>query len=450
MIFKNNSIQILWRVSLIMINCFVLAFLFYNSQNYVIISHLFLLVIIQSWLLNQFLNKTFKNINLLLESYSNNDSMNLSHKKTESTLNKKIYDRLEEINNKVRQAEKELLKQLEYIHVVTKNIPGGLITILDDGKIDLYSKSVLDLVKKNKISSLNDFKDYAELFQTLSQLLPGEKKIIRLDQGNEFKILSFACSEIKTDQLKTRIITFENIKSELDEQEIQAWQKLIRVLTHEMMNSFSPIISANETLGMLLKSIEFASDKVINTDDLVKIEKLEKGIEIINERSKGITNFIEKYRQLTKLPKPVCQQVLVNKLLEETVILHEELLRKKKIKCVTEVYPENISLNVDHQLVIQVLINLFKNSVEALENTENPQINLKAKRDSENRIIITVSDNGCGIEKVDLNEIFIPFFTTKKDGSGIGLSLSKQIMHLHKGEINVSQKESETEFILIF
>jgi signal transduction histidine kinase len=201
---------------------------------------------------------------------------------------------------------------------------------------------------------------------------------------------------------------------------------------------------------MLLRSIEFSNDKVINSDDLVKIGKLEKGIEIINDRSKGITGFIEKYRQLTKLPKPVCQQVSVKKLIEETVLMHEELLTRNKIKCITEVYPSDLNIIVDEQLIMQVLINLFKNSVEALEEVERPQINLSAKLNNENKVIVTICDNGCGIENDDLNDIFIPFFTTKKLGSGIGLSLSKQIMNLHKGELNVKQNESKTEFIVIF
>ncbi|MCK5170173.1 MAG: hypothetical protein KAQ75_09855, partial [Bacteroidales bacterium] len=293
MISKNNFLQIILRVTLIMINSFVLAFLYYNSQNYVIIAHLFLLIILQSWLLSRYLNKTNRNIQNFLESYKNDDPVKLSSKKLKNIYNKKIYDQLEEINRKVRKAEKELTKQLSYINAVTKNIPGGLITILDNGKVDLYSKSILNLLNKRTVNSLNDFTECPDLLKTLKQIRPGEKKIVRINTDKELKILSFSCSEIKSEDSKTRIIAFENIKAELDEQEVQSWQKLIRVLTHEMMNSFSPLISANETLGMLLNSIEFKNDKVIGDDDLIKIKKLEKGIVIINERSKGITNFIE-------------------------------------------------------------------------------------------------------------------------------------------------------------
>lgn len=450
MLSKYNLIQILLRVTLIVINSLALAFLYFNSQNYVIITNLFLLIILQSWLLSRYLNKTNKNIQYFLESYNNENPVQLSSKKFKSVYNKNIYDQLEEINKKVRNAEKELAKQLSYIKAVTKNIPGGLITIFENGKVDFYSKSVLNLINKRSINSINDFTEYPDLFQTLNLIKPGERKIVKINIDNELKILSFSCSEIKSDDTRTRIITFENIKSELDENEIQSWQKLIRVLTHEMMNSFSPIISANESLGMLINSVELEGGKVISDKELIKIKKLEQGIGIINDRSKGIINFVEKYRQLTKLPKLVCRKTLVSKLFENTIVLHAELLNQKNINCRTEITPNELSVFADQQLVMQALINLFKNAIEALDDIEKPQIILKANLNNDNKTVISVIDNGCGILKENFNEIFIPFFTTKEEGSGIGLSLSKQIMHLHKGEIQIKQKKDETEFLLIF
>ncbi len=450
MISKHYLIQIFLRVSLIMINCFVLAFVYYNSQKYVIITHLFLLVFLQSWLLGRYFNKTNKNIQYFLESLVNNDPVQLSSKKNGNKYHKKIYDQLEKLNSNVRTAEKELNKQLAYIQAVTTNIPGGLITVLDNGEVDFYSKSFMHIVDKRSVSSLNDFKDYPELYKVIKHLQPGDKRILKINAHNGLKVLSFSCAEIKSNNLKTRIITFEDIKVELDEKEIQSWQKLIRVLTHEMMNSFSPLMSTNETLGVLLKDAEFTKGKVIGVRELEKIKKIERGIDIINERSKGISHFIDNYRRLTKLPKPVCRQVSVYKLFEETVTLHKDLLRAKNISCNTEVEPKSLNIYADEQLIMQVLINLFKNAVEALGEAENPQINLKARLTNDNRSVITITDNGCGIEKEDIDEIFVPFFTTKKEGTGIGLSLSKQIIQKHKGDIYVNTKNWETEFVLIF
>jgi len=443
----NNFVQILVRVLLILANCFLVAFLFYNSQSYVIIAHLFLLVFFQSWFLSRYLNKTNKDIFKLLEAYKNNDSVNLHSK---NKVQNKIYNQLETLNKKLRLAEEELTKQLVYINAVAQNVPGGLITIFENEKIDLYSHSILEILNKKSIQSLDDFKEFPDLYKSIQAIKAGEKIVERINSDSGVKVWSLSCSVIKSESQKIKIISFDNIKSELDEQEIQSWQKLIRVLTHEMMNSFSPLISANETLKMLFSSMEFKVNKVINAKEIVKIEKIKKGIDLINNRSNGITGFIEKYRKISKLPKPNFQKYYISKLFEELAQLYETILNQNKIKFISEIYPDNLQIFADKEQVMQVLINLIKNSVEALENTADKQIILTAKLNTNNKVVISISDNGYGINNEDLPEIFIPFFTTKKNGSGIGLSLSKQIMNLHKGEIQFVQKEKQTEFTLTF
>jgi len=444
---NNNYVQIFIRVLLILANCFLVAFLFYTNQNYIINTHLFLLVILQAWLLSRYLDKTNKDIYLLLEAYKNNDTIYLH---SNNKVQNKIYNDLNNLNKKLRLAEEELTKQLIYINTVTKNVPGGLITIFETERIDLYSDSMLEILNKKSIQSVNDFKEYPELYQSIQAINPGEKKVVRINSDYGIMVWALSCSLIKSENQKIKIISFDNIKSELDEQEIQSWQKLIRVLTHEMMNSFSPLISANETLKMLFSSIDFKENKVINTNEIVKIEKIKRGIDLINDRSKGITGFVEKYRQLTKLPKPNFQKHIVVDLFEELIQLHEVILNKKGIRINSEIFPDKLQLVADKEQVMQVLINLIRNSIEALENTADKQIILTAKLNTNNRVVIRISDNGSGIKNEDLPEIFIPFFTTKKNGSGIGLSLSKQIMNLHKGEIQLVQKEKQTEFTLTF
>jgi len=287
---NNNYVQIFIRVLLILANCFLVAFLFYTNQNYIINTHLFLLVILQAWLLSRYLDKTNKDIYLLLEAYKNNDTIYLH---SNNKVQNKIYNDLNNLNKKLRLAEEELTKQLIYINTVTKNVPGGLITIFETERIDLYSDSMLEILNKKSIQSVNDFKEYPELYQSIQAINPGEKKVVRINSDYGIMVWALSCSLIKSENQKIKIISFDNIKSELDEQEIQSWQKLIRVLTHEMMNSFSPLISANETLKMLFSSIDFKENKVINTNEIVKIEKIKRGIDLINDRSKGITGFVE-------------------------------------------------------------------------------------------------------------------------------------------------------------
>lgn len=449
MISKHGFLKIVVRVTLIMLNCMLLGFLYFKSENYVIMVHLFLLVILQTWLLSRFLNRINRRVYDLLESYNNDDPAVVSKFNQKDNYTKEIYSKLDSLNRKIRNTEVRLAKQLSYTKAVTDNIPGGLLT-MKDNKIELFSKSVTDLLGKNSLKSINDFSDYPELKNVIEIIKPGEKQVVRIIIKKNIEVLSFSCSEIRTKEGKTKIISFENIKPELDEQEITSYQKLIRVLTHEMMNTISPLISANETLKTLLSNLDFAQGKEITEKDLKIIEKFEKGIQLINDRTKGISFFIEKYRKLTKLPKPNMNGIKVSLLFDELIEFYRSEIEKHGISVNTEINPENLQIQIDSNLIMQVLINLFKNSIEAFESTKKPQIVLKSFLNNDSHTVISISDNGCGISDGDSNEIFIPFFSTKKEGSGIGLSLSKQIMHLHKGDIVLSRKETETEFRLIF
>lgn len=449
MISRYSLIKIIVRVSLILCNCFLLGFLYYNSENYVIIAHLFLLVFIQTWFLGIFLNRTNKRVYELLESYSNNDPVNISKIEKKDSYSRKIFKRLEDLNKKVRNAEIDLTKQLVFNKAITQNIPGGLI-VLSSKKIELYSKFILSLLNKKSIQSTQDFSDLPELKTTIENIKAGERQVVKILVDNNIMVLSLSCSEMKIGNSTSKIISFENIKPELDANEILSYQKLIRVLNHEIMNTISPLVSANETLKSLIQHLDISEGKEITESDLKKIQKLEKGIQLINDRTKGLSYFIEKYRKLTRLPKPRFKNVLVKELFQELIALNESIINKQGIQYISEIKPEDLQLKIDKDLIMQVLINLFKNSIEALEHANNGQIVISASVNNDNRTVLSIKDNGCGVSEENINEIFIPFFTTKKEGSGIGLSLSKQIMHLHKGEISLKKRDFETEFELVF
>jgi len=450
MISTTIFIQLLIRVFLIMLNCFAIAFLYFTGDHFFILAHLILLTLVQSWLLARYLNKTNRNIDHLLENYINDDTVSIASGKKKDKVSEKIYSQLEQLSQKTRQAEKELSRHLAFIQGVTRNIPGGLFTVNNEGKIDICSKGVAKLTGKKSLFSINDFKEKPEIIQLIQQIKPGERKVLKADTCGELKVLAFSCTEIRDRQHNTRIITFEDIQPELTALEVETWQKFMRVLTHEIMNSFSPLISANESLSTIFNSIDFSEGKVINQNDIMKIRKLEKGISIIRNRSKGIHHFIEKYRQLRKLPKPVCSEISVAKLFEEVILLYQEQFNQKNITCLTEVKPGNLTIFADKEQIMQVLINLIKNSIEATDETYESKIFLNACMNDNQRIIVSIKDNGMGIEQDQKNEIFTPFFSTKKEGSGIGLSLARQIMHQHKGEIHLNQEVSNTEMVLTF
>jgi len=231
------------------------------------------------------------------------------------------------------------------------------------------------------------------------------------------------------------IFTLHDIRSQMEEQEINAWKKLIRVITHEIMNSITPITTLTLAIRKKLTGTKRGKGKTeIRNDD---IDVALSSTEIIEERSKGLIHFIDNYRKITKLPPLQLTGCDIPELFERIRMLFHQELQKNNIELMTEVH-QTKSFKGDPQLVEQVLINLVKNSIEAFEAQPHPRIILKSLYDKDQRTVIAVMDNGAGIPQENMEEIFVPFFTTKEQGSGIGLNVCRQIMQLHKGEIFVN------------
>ncbi|MDD3049985.1 MAG: ATP-binding protein, partial [Candidatus Cloacimonetes bacterium] len=247
---------------------------------------------------------------------------------------------------------------------------------------------------------------------------------------------------------RVTLISLQNIQSELEEQEMLAWQKLISVLTHEIMNSITPIASLSETLNEILKQVtEEIEGNEVSTETL---DDIRNSIMTINRRSSGLIKFVESYRSLTKIPRPVIKIVTVNNIFKNICNLMGAEIRKQNIALELTIKPSGLEVAVDEQLIEQVLINLIKNAIHALEGKENKTIILSAYADNYSHPFISVADNGEGIIPEALDKIFIPFFTTRKEGNGIGLSLSREIMRAHGGTITVSSEPGKTIFTLRF
>jgi signal transduction histidine kinase len=239
-----------------------------------------------------------------------------------------------------------------------------------------------------------------------------------------------------------------NIQSELEEKEMEAWQNLVRVLTHEIMNSVTPISS-------LAGVVEEELQKKLETNHLSmqrdEAEDMHLSVQTISKRSEGLIKFVKEFRSLTHIPKPKVLQVAVKPLLDELAMLHKKELADNNIAISVLVEPETMMVMADKTLIEQVLINLIKNAIQAFGEKTDKKISLYAHLNETGNVLISVKDNGTGIEPEALEKIFIPFFSTKKTGSGIGLSLSRQIMRQHEGNISVKSEMGEgTEFVLRF
>lgn len=340
------------------------------------------------------------------------------------------------INEKFQgiRAEKEANHQL--LQTIIEHVDVGLLCALDSGEVIIMNKALQRLLSKSflvKLESLN--KVDPTLYEKVQTMNAGERELMKININNKLLQLSIQAIEIELNKTKYRLFTFQNIKSELEEQELTAWQKLIRILTHEIMNSVAPIASISSTIREILK------DK--NQHDPETLEQIGSFIGVIQRRSDGLLDFTETYRRLTRIPPPKFQLVNGNELLTEIYTFFQTDAQTQNIQLNLHQPPTSIHFQADPALLEQVLINLVKNAMDAVRACDNPQIDLYLKRQANQKVVIQVSDNGYGIPEDILDQIFVPFFTTKDEGSGIGLSLSRQIMHLHKGEIELHSQEGE-------
>jgi signal transduction histidine kinase len=289
-----------------------------------------------------------------------------------------------------------------------------------------------------------------KLFALVSQLKPFDQKLTSITNERETIQLSIRSKPITVGNESLILIIIQNINNELDEKETEAWIKLFRVLTHEIMNSIAPITSLSQTLSAIYTN----GNKVIKPSALNEkdIEKTIKGLNVIKEQGKDLTKFVESYRTLTKIPKPEKEIILVATLFNKIRILASQETGFQDIQFEVSVNYKGLEIYADEKQIIQVLLNLVKNAIQSINTTSsNGLIKLKAKKDENSHIIISVTDNGHGIPFEIHDQIFIPFFTTKDNGTGIGLSLSKHIMRLHGGAIQMqSIANKETTFSLRF
>ncbi len=298
-----------------------------------------------------------------------------------------------------------------------------------------YLKTIHSLEKRNKV-----------LYDAITALRPGENEVVAVKSDKNIIKLLLSATAFQTDNKIYKLIAIQNVNEALDENEAKAWQRLLSVMTHEIMNSVAPISSLADTLKnrlqMAAKNLEDAGGTV---------EDLELGIITIKRRSEGLLKFAETYRNLNKITTLNLARVYVRDLFENLSQLMQPTLQQKNIDIDVILKDTDLILEADTNLVEQVLINLMVNAIEAIKDTPNPHIILSATRSANQKVVIKIADNGSGIPADVLDKIFIPFFSTKKSGSGIGLSLCKQIMMLHKGNVQVQSTEGEgTVFSLLF
>lgn len=361
----------------------------------------------------------------------------------------RVQREMNEAFNKVKQARKEKDSEYQFFKNIVQHVGIGILTFKKDGAIQIINNAAKRLLRVDRVEHINELREASDaLVDAFLKLKTGGRELVRLKAGDETVQLSVFAIELTLRGEEVKLISMNNIQSELEEKEMEAWQNLVRVLTHEIMNSVTPISS-------LAGIVEEELGKKLNSDEVVlkkdEAEDMHLSVQTISKRSEGLIKFVKEFRSLTHIPKPKLMQVAVKPLLEELALLHRKELADNGIGISVSTDPETMVVMADKMLVEQVLINLIKNAIQAFGEKTDRQIVMTAYQNETGNVLISVKDNGTGIEPEALEKIFIPFFSTKKTGSGIGLSLSRQIMRQHEGNISVKSVLGEgTEFILRF
>ncbi len=450
MISKNFRLNLVVRILLLTASIFLFYYSFRTDFFFtpIIVGAI---IIYQLVLLIRYIDKTNHELTSFLESIRfseftrkfNMEGMGSSFEPLNNAFNEVIDD-----FQKVR-SEKE--EQYYYLQTILQNIDISLVAYQSDGTIDLINKSAKKLFQISGLTNVKALEKLSpELVDVLLKIKPGESRLVKIYDEDDFMQLAIYATTIKIRGQVITLVTIKDIQHVLEEQETEAWQKLIRVLTHEIMNSITPIASLSSTLENMIKgfSQDNSGSKVIENENLKEIEN---ALQTINKRSHGLLHFVDTYRNLTRIPKPNFTFIKVGTLFSAINSFFAEEFSRLGVEFSTHVEPLEMEITADEQLIEQVLINLIKNSIYVLKDIKHGNIRLNAFYNKRGRMTIQVIDNGPGILPDVLEKIFIPFFTTNPTGSGIGLSLSRQIMRLHDGTITAhSIPNQETIFTLTF
>ncbi|GGF16265.1 sensor histidine kinase [Echinicola rosea] len=444
----DYKIGLLGRVALLTLTLFVLSYAILNSTGVFITSLFIILVIAQLIFLVNYAESSFKKVRQFLDNIKQNNYSTVYPVKFDGTETDDLHIEFNAILAKLKEDQAEKEANYQYFRSVFQHLSIGLITFEEDGRIQILNTAAKRMLNIDQLGNIQEIdKVNKELHNAIQTLRTGGSELIKIAHQDGIMQLSVYVIELVLRGVKFKLVSLQNIQSELEEKEMEAWQNLVRVLTHEIMNSIAPISSLASTIKSDIQS-QVEKDQAV---PVAEIEDYLMGISTIEKRSEGLIDFVSDFRSLAHIPVPKFSAISLQELFDQLAVLFQHQIEQHGIGCEKRIEPKDLLLFADSSLIEQVLINIIQNAIHAVEEADSKKISLHAFIDEAGKIIIEISDSGKGIEEDALNKIFIPFFTTKKKGSGIGLSLSKQIMRRHKGNIQVKSTVGKgTTFKLIF
>jgi nitrogen fixation/metabolism regulation signal transduction histidine kinase len=442
------------RVAFLAASLFLSCVFILNDTNWLYAVVFIGISLVQIKLLVEYLDRTRTSMASFFDSIQFDDLSYSFKTSSEDPDVRRLHQELNQAMLRMRSARREKDSEFLFFKNIVMHVGIGLMVFREDGTVEIFNSAARKLLRVNRITHLRDLNSVSEvLVNVFTRLKTGGRELTRLKIGEEIVQLSIYAIELTLRGENVKLISLQNIQNELEEKEMEAWQNLVRVLTHEIMNSVTPISSLAGVVEEELKPYVILEGEENTAPPLSKdqLSDIHLSLQTISKRSEGLIHFVKEFRSLTAIPKPRPSQIDVRTMLEELTMLHRRELSDRGIQLSISVYPEDLTITADKNMIEQVAINLLKNAIQAFEDQEQKTIALRAYLNDKSRAVIAVKDNGTGIDPEALEKIFIPFFTTKKTGSGIGLSLSRQIMRQHQGTLSVKSTVGQgTEFFMRF
>ena len=447
---KRYMLNILFRILLLVVFASAAGWSF-TSGNPVWISALLLVgLFICISEVFVYVNRVNRQVNYFFEAVKNEDfTLRLPPSPGDRVL-QELYLNMEEVNNLFKRTHIENRQMEQYFQSMIEHAATGIFSFDQKGFVVHANSAFRKMIGRDIFTHIMQLEQVdAGFYKTVTEMQPADQRLVSFSNERGNIQLSMKAVSFRNQQREIMLLAVQDIHQALDEKELDSWLKLIRVLMHEIMNSIAPITSLADSLSGYFKinGEPKTPGQIVEKD----IQTTIRGLEIIREQGRGLTSFVESYRKLTRLPTPDIKKIIVMDMVGDCIMLAKSMENTAHIEFISTCNTENLKWPGDEQLLKQVLVNLLRNSVQALENRENAKIEIKALLNASSKLEICVKDNGPGIAPDIIDQIFVPFFTTRTNGSGIGLSLSRQIMRLHGGSLTVySVPEKETVFCMRF
>ncbi len=438
-----NDFRFRVGVRIILIGLVVALIVFMLSRPNMVFAAVltFLILVIQFFELYRFTSQTNRKLTRFLESIKYSDF--ISGFTSDNQLGqsfKELNEAFNEVLEAFRKARSEKEEHWQYLNTVVQQVRTGILSFDDEGEVQLINANAKKFMGVSSIQNLDELIEInSRLYKAIYDVQPGKSTLYK---GSSDLLLTIQATEMRLRGDTVKLVTLQNIQTELQRQELEAWQNLTKVLRHEIMNSITPISSLTSTLREIL---EHDLTKVNEHYELKNegADDLRDGLDTIENRSKGLIKFIDAYREYTSLPHPTFKTTHLKDLISQVENLMRNEIKKANVEFITKIESDYLTVEADEEMIEQVLINLVKNAIEACQETKQARVELRARYIDEHVLIEVIGEA--------LDKVFVPFFSTKKTGSGIGLSLSRQIMQMHNGNLYVNSIPNvKTVFTLRF